>query len=246
MPYGSGANGKSVFFDVVTALFDEENISHFGLHHLTHEYNRAKIANKLLNYASEVSTRLESETFKQMASGEPIQARLPYGQPFTLTSYAKLVFNCNELPRDVEHNKAFFRRFLIIPFDVTIEDGRQDTELAKAIIESELAGVFNWLLGGLKRLLEQKKFTRCKAVEAALAAYQRESDSVAMFLADGGYQPDPISKFSLSELYHDYKSYCSDNGYKPLGRNKFGKRLESNGISRMDSNKSYFLLSKQG
>jgi putative DNA primase/helicase len=244
LPYGSGANGKSVFFDVITALMGAENISHFGLHHLTHEYNRAKIANKLLNYASEVSTRLECETFKQMASGEPIQARLPYGQPFTLTNYAKLAFNANELPRDVEHNKAYFRRFLIIPFDVTVADGKQNPELAREIIESELAGTFNWVIAGLKRLLKQKKFTRCKAVEDALTAYQRESDSVAMFLVDEGWQNDPNAQTSLSNLYVDYKSYCSNNGYKSLGRNKFAKRLEANGVARLDTFKPMFLVSR--
>jgi putative DNA primase/helicase len=84
----------------------------------------------------------------------------------------------NELPRDVEHNMAFFRRFLIMPFNETVPDGKEDPELAKKIIESELAGVFNWVLKGLRRLLARKKFTRCKLVEEALKSYQRESDSV--------------------------------------------------------------------
>ncbi len=246
LPYGSGANGKSVFFDVMTALLGEENISHFGLTHLTHEYNRAKVANKLLNYASEVSSRLESETFKQMSSGEPIQARLPYGQPFTLRNYAKLAFNCNELPREVEHTKAFFRRFLIVPFDVTIEEARQDPELARKIIDGELPGIFNWVLDGLKRLLRQnqKRFTDCKAVKDALSAYQRETDSVAMFLIDEGWSSDSNSQTSLSNLYSDYKSYCADNGYKPLGRNKFARRLESNGLARIETNRPVFLISR--
>src|SRR5262249_35765012 len=244
LPYGSGANGKSVFFDVMTALLGEENISHFGLHHLTHEYNRAKLANKLLNYASEVSSRLESETFKQMASGRPIQARLPYGQPFTLTNYAKLAFNCNELPRDVEHNKAFFRRFLIIPFDVTIEEDKQDKELARKIIADELPGVFNWVIDGLKRLLRQKKFTECQAVRDALTAYQRESDSGAMFLGDQVWKSDPNAQTPLRNLYDDYKFYCADSGYRSLGRNKFANRLVANGVARIDTYKPMFLVAK--
>ena len=89
---------------------------------LTNEngYFRAKLANKLVNYASEINGKLESAIFKQLVSGEPVEARLPYGEPFTLKQYAKLIFNCNELPKDVEHTNAYFRRFLIIPFDVTI------------------------------------------------------------------------------------------------------------------------------
>ena len=90
-----------------------------------------------------------------MTSGEPIEARLPYGQPFTISRYAKLAFNCNELPTVPEHNHAFFRRFLIVPFNETIEDARQDKQLASKIIADELPGVLNWALVGLARLLMQ-------------------------------------------------------------------------------------------
>jgi|GEM_PF-3527595 len=46
---------------------------------------------------------METTLFKQFVSGEPVEAHLSYGEPFTLTDYAKLIFNCNELPTDVEH-----------------------------------------------------------------------------------------------------------------------------------------------
>lgn len=245
LPYGTGANGKSVFFDVMTSLLGDESIAHFSLSSLGHEYNRAKLANKLLNYASEISTRLESETLKKLASGEPVEARLPYGQPFIITNYAKLAFNCNELPRDVEHTHAFFRRFLIVPFDVTISEGRQNPDLAKEIIADELAGVFNWVLESLRRLLKQRKFTECEAVKAAVEAYKRESDSVACFLADE-YESDTDSTTPLREIYADYKIYCSDNGYKPLGRNKFAKRLEANGATKQDTDRPVFFLRYKG
>lgn len=54
--YGSGANGKSVMFEIVNALFGKENATSYSLEDLTNsDYVRAKIADKLLNYASEIS-----------------------------------------------------------------------------------------------------------------------------------------------------------------------------------------------
>ena len=129
--YGTGANGKSVFFDIVNALLGSENVSSYSLQNLTDDkcgYFRAMLANKLVNYTSEINGKLETAIFKQLVSGEPVEARLPYGEPFTLTNYAKLIFNCNELPKDVEQSTAYFRRFLIIPFDVTIPEAEQDKE----------------------------------------------------------------------------------------------------------------------
>lgn len=227
--YGRGANGKSVVFDVINALLGVENVANYSLASLSHEYHRAKLVNKLLNYSSEISTRLEADIFKRMTSGEPVEARLPYGQPFIMKRYARLLFNCNELPRDVEHSEAFFRRYLILPFDVTIPEDQQDKRLAEKIIKSELSGVFNWVLQGLQRLLRQEVFTPCEAARQALEQYRKESDSVAMFLTEENYRASETFT-QVQSMYQCYKSYCLENGYKPLGRNNFTKRLEANNI----------------
>jgi hypothetical protein len=54
--YGGGANGKSVFFEIVKAILGNENLSSYSLSSLTNEtgYYRAEICNKLVNYASEI------------------------------------------------------------------------------------------------------------------------------------------------------------------------------------------------
>jgi putative DNA primase/helicase len=188
------------------------------------------IANKLVNYASEINGKLEASIFKQLVSGEPVEARLPYGNPFIMSDYAKLIFNCNELPWNVEHTNAFYRRFLIIPFEVTIPEGEQDKELAKKIIDSELSGVFNWVLEGLKRLLSQKKFTDCEAVRQAREQYEKESDSVKLFLEESGYTICADSYVTLENIYREYQRYCLDDGYHSVSKLKFRKRIEAGGI----------------
>ncbi|HPS51532.1 MAG TPA: phage/plasmid primase, P4 family [Bacteroidales bacterium] len=230
--YGPGANGKSVFFDIVNAILGCENVSSYSLQSLTDTtgYFRAKLANKLVNYASEINGNLETSIFKQIVSGEPVEARLPYGEPFILSNYAKLIFNCNELPRDVEHTKAFFRRFLIIPFDVTIPDEEQDKGLSKKIIQSELPGVFNWILSGLNRLISQGNFSPCKAAELQLASYQRQSDSVQVFVEENEYQKHPSEYKLIKELYSEYRIFAIEDGFKPVSKVNFNKRLNHIGV----------------
>ncbi|WP_206366746.1 DUF5906 domain-containing protein [Sphingobacterium sp. SGL-16] len=60
--YGTGANGKSIFFEVVNALLGDDNVNNYSLSSLTihNGYFRAKIANKLVNYASEINGKLEA------------------------------------------------------------------------------------------------------------------------------------------------------------------------------------------
>lgn len=233
MLYGSGANGKSVFFEVVNALLGGENVASYSLQSLCDQngYSRAMIGGKLVNYSSEISGGMEADALKKMASGEPIEARLPYGNPAILEDYAKLIFNVNTLPTAPEHTNAFFRRFLIIPFEVTIPEDEQDKELHSKIIRSELAGVFNWVLAGLDRLLKNKGFTPCEASDRARDAYKKESDSVALFIEDEGYRPDLINTIPLKEVYSDYKSFCAAFGYRALSIKNFSPRLKVSGFT---------------
>ncbi len=231
--YGSGANGKSVLFEVVNALLGgSENVSNYSLQNLTNEngYYRAMLGNKLVNYASEINGKMDTAVFKQLVSGEPVDARLPYGDPFTITNYAKLIFNCNELPTAIENTNAFFRRFLIIPFNVTIPEEKQDKQLAQKIIKSELSGVLNWVLEGLERLLNQKNFTYSENADSILKRYKKESDTVELFLEEEGYEPANNEWISLTEIYNNYRLYCINCDYRPYNRKKFVEKIKSIGV----------------
>lgn len=240
--YGTGANGKSVVFDIMNALLGRENISNFSLTNLLEEHNRALISHKLLNYGSEIAATKTRDEFKNLVSTEPIQARLKYGNSFLMEHYAKLCFNCNELPKDIEQSAAYFRRLLIIPFRVTVPENAQDKMFARKIIALELPGVFNWILRGLRRLLEKQKFTTSEIVNQILEEYKRESDSVAMFTEENAYVPDAEGYELLKNLYSSYRSFCLDDGYKPLNKKNFKKRLEVSGFQveqRYDGNRVF-------
>lgn len=225
--FGSGANGKSVFFECVLALLGHHNVSNYSLNSLTAEsgYFRAGLINKLVNYASEISPKMDSTFFKQLVSGEPIEARHPYKEGFIMTEYAKLMFNTNILPRDIENNEAFFRRFVLIPFRVTIPEEERDTTLAQKIISKELAGVFNWVLEGLQRLLANKRLTHSDIVDRSLLEYRQQSDTVFMFLDEENYVVCNEKVKSLSDLYSEYTDYCKACNYKACSRKTFADRL---------------------
>lgn len=232
--YGGGANGKSVFFEIVNAILGEQNISSYSLQNLTkpESYQRAELSNKLLNYCPEINSKLEASLAKQLISNEPVEARQIYGKPFNMRDYAKLMFNCNELPKDVEHTNAYYRRFIIIPFLVTIPEDEQDPELAKKIIESELSGVFNWILEGLKPILKNKRFTQSKLITEQLQNYRKESDSVAMFLDEEKYeQTKGYPNILLKTMFNDYRVFCLDNGYKSCSIKTLSNRLKTLGFT---------------
>jgi putative DNA primase/helicase len=224
--YGDGHNGKSVIFDIVNQLLGEENITNLGLASLSKMENRCQLGHSLLNFGSEIKNSCDADLFKKLASGEPVEARKLYNEPYVMRRYAKLAFNANILPKDTEQSGGFFRRFLIIPFTETITDDEKDPDLASKIIARELPGVFNWVMAGLRRLREARKFTDCRAANQALATYRKESDSVAMFIEDEGFEKSD-KRTGKDDLYQCYRDYCRNSGFYSLTKVNFGKRLVS-------------------
>lgn len=227
--YGDGANGKSVFFEIVRALLGKESFSSYSLGSLNEEYNRAMISNALLNYGSEIKNGIDSDIFKTLVSGEPIQARLKYGNPFTMENYAKLAFNANELPNNGEHSEAYYRRFIIVPFMETIPEKERVPELAQQIIAEELPGIFNWVLKGLDRLLVNKRFSHSDSVQEIVAQFRRENDPVSMFLDETGYRSG-TETFPLQKLYNDYRTFSINNGLRPMSCVQFSRGLKTKGF----------------
>ena len=242
--YGQGANGKSVIFEIVKELLGDQNIANHSLDALTDKkgYSRAELDNKLLNYSSEISQKLNVDVLKQLASGETIEARVPYGKPFFVSDYAKFMFNTNSLPKDVEHTHGFFRRFIIIHFDKTISREKQDKQLATKIIDNELPGVFNWVLDGLKRLLKNKDFSECKSIDEIIKKFKMSSDSVGMYLNEANANKS-LNHYTVKYVYGEYRKYCIESGYKTVNKVNFEQRLEHHGytLDKVRKVKSVFI-----
>lgn len=230
--YGTGANGKSVLFEVLNGLIGDENISHYSLESLTDDtgYYRAKIKDKIVNYGTDIKlNRIDPGIFKTLGSGEPVEARLPYCEPFVMKDYAKLIFNVNRLDNaNIEHTHGFYRRILIIPFNKTIPDEYQDKNLHKKILDDK-AGVLNWIIKGAKQVIKNEDIFISDECKAFKTKFIKETDSAALFLDAERYVPDNGSLITLKMLYDEYKSFCDEDGYRKLGKNNFSKRLEAIG-----------------
>jgi putative DNA primase/helicase len=244
--YGTGANGKSVFFEVLNGVLGKDNISNYSLESLTDEkgYHRAMIKDVIVNYGTDIRlTKIDAGMFKTLASGEPIEARLPYREPFLMTDYAKLIFNVNKMDSaNIEHTHGFYRRLLIIPFNKTIPDDEQDRDLHTKIL-NDRAGVLNWIIAGAEQVIKSRNIFVSSECEAFKQKFIKETDSVAMYEADFLETMKGTLYFkSYKEAYPDYKDYCHEAGHKyPLSRNNFLTRMESLGFKRVKQVAGMFL-----
>jgi putative DNA primase/helicase len=235
--FGTGANGKSVFFEVLNGVIGSDNISNYSLESLTDEkgYHRAMIKDKIVNYGTDIRlTKIDAGMFKTMASGEPIEARLPYKEPFMMTDYAKLIFNVNKMDSaNIEHTHGFYRRLLIIPFSKTIAEEDQDKDLHTKILANR-AGVLNWIITGAEQVIKSRNIFISDECEQFKLKFIKETDSVAMFEENFlETMRNSIYFKTVADAYAEYKTYCQDAGHsKPLGRNNFVSRMETLGFEK--------------
>ena len=229
---GSGGNGKSVLIDIITALLGEQNVCHFSLNRLceANGYYRAELDKFLLNACSEIGIKnSESEMVKQLFSNDPVGARSPYGKPITVSNYCRFLFSANCISnKDLEQSNGYFRRFMFLQFNSTIPEWKKNPNLAREIIEEELSGVFNWVLEGLERILQEgrKGFTYSTHIDRENKNIERNSNSVALFVDEYNYQSSSKNYKDAKTLYGQYKEYCEESRYGAVSKQEFLRRLE--------------------
>ena len=236
---GQGANGKSVIFDIVRSLIGKNNMSYLSPRDLSVDTNAWLLSTALLNYSSEFeSAQLDNDLFKKQCSGEPVKVRQLYKDSFTMENYAKLMFNANSM-KNIEHSFAFLRRFILIPFDVTITDAKKDVNLAKKIIDKELPGILNLVIESMIRLWTNKGFSRISEASKFGQQYMQNQDNVYQFLKFRK-ENDDHDKDAM-EMYVDYANFCKNYGYKSLGFNGWSERMKHYGavVYKSTHNKTF-------
>ena len=238
--YGEGLNGKSVTLEVIEALLGSVNVSYLSLSDLTNDdVKRAGIEHKMINISHESGKDVKPNVLKQLTSGERVLIKNLYRDPRETNDYGKLIAAFNILPR-AENSFGFFRRLLILAYQVTIPKEEIDRQLA-AKLKGELPGILNWVLQALPGLMTRCEFSPCESSDKALEQYRLQSDNVRLFLNEAC----EASEYSTqaSELYNAYRNYCLNSTLKPIGKNKFIARLEALGnVPVMYANVKYFKL----
>lgn len=227
--YGGGSNGKSVATDILRELLGRDNVSSVDLEKLTTDDNhRSLIEGKLANIAQENGQNVAYSILKNIVSGEPVMVKTLYKDPKLITNYGKLISSYNQLPKS-EATLGFFRRWIIIPFDVTITEQERDIRLKDKLCE-ELPGILNWVLEGLKRLVVNRAFTESSVCSNALESYKISTNSALRFCEER-LSKNEEGHMSLKMLYQEYMKYCVEDGVtNKYGKNKFSEIIEKWGI----------------
>ena len=248
--YGSGRNGKSAILRAVSYALGEDRVSHFNLSEMTNP-NGIAIAssmNKIANicYDSGNVIKVDSEhIFKTYTSGEPLKAKVLYQQPMETTNYPKSIIAVNELPLSADFSTGYYRRFMVIPFRKEIPIEKVNVNLFDDL-KTEQMGILLWIIKGYKRLM-QYGFTECSTINKAIEEYRVNSDNVATYLNEEGWEKaDETTEFKI--LYNLFVQWHKEygGGGKTMSSKKFGERLRYLGyrVEKGSGNKTYVFAHK--
>ncbi|XZL34857.1 DNA primase family protein [Clostridium perfringens] len=239
--WGPARTGKSTLLWVVEyLLLGKKNVSNIPWQEIGDKFKTAELLGKLANVFSDLPSKSIDDTgiFKVVTGEDYLMAEKKNKNPFKFKPFARLVFSCNELPRNyVDRTEGFYRRLIIVPFSRQIEKSKIDKAL-KYKFQREKEGILNWALEGLKRLYENNfEFSENELTDGVKKEYKRENNNVISFVEEC-CEIDSLFSCSRIELYEAYKEFCVEAGLKALSQIKFNKELEGNfNITRSRSGK---------
>ncbi len=246
--YGSGANGKSTFLDVLRHVLGDYS---YNLPFSTFELKaRSSIPNDVAalprrRFVTALETNesapLNEARLKLLTGCDPVSARLLYREFFTFTPSAKFWLAANHKPEVADDSPGFWRRIRLIPFLQQFVGDRADKDLLSKL-KAEASGILRWAVDGC--LAWQRDGLGLPAVvQAASQAYREENDHIGEFL-DERCEIAPDASIPAGDLWYEYCQWAAGNQERPLARKVFSARLEARGFrkQRLGHNRTWTWL----
>jgi putative DNA primase/helicase len=228
---GKGSNGKTTLLNQLRGM-----LGGYGLHTpnetlLVKQFDNnipadiARLAGARMVTANEsnFNRQLDEAKIKAMTGGDPITARFMRQNFFEFKPEFKLWFAANDLPRVRATSDAFWRRALVIPFEVHIPKSEVDPELP-AKLWAESPGILAWVVRGC---LEWQRIglSPPKAIVRATNLWRAGVDVVKRFITDCVIFEH--GKFvTRSGMYASFKKWCDEHGEQPMSIQKFKDRMQ--------------------
>lgn len=227
---GKRGTGKSTLGKIIRALMPPGSTCSVPLQAWGHEYNRAELVGKLLNFVPEVAIDEpigDLDQVKKIIFGEVTDAREIRQKPVSFYPRAAHLFCANGLPNLKKADPAVFHRFAQLEVTGrTIRGTRDDDTLfAEGLLADELPGILSDLISAMTRALWDYKTKAAGTAnglpllassQAANEEWRGRSDAVAAWLTET-FEHDPTLSLNrsptLAEMWRAFKLWAEEANY---------------------------------
>lgn len=239
MLYGDGANGKSVFLNVIEKVFNKDNVSYVQLNGLGNDFQTVQIADSLVNIATETKSSTDGgeANFKKIVAGETIQACYKSKDYFTFKPRCKMIIALNEAFHSKEINYGLVRRLLFVSFVNQFVDNpigshqRKANHKIESLLTQNLSGIFNWCYKGYKLLKEYDCFPEIEDDKVMKDVFYDTSSPVYTFFK----QMTPLQDRTVArDIYSSYLNWSKEEFVPAVSSDQFYKQFSivSRGVYR--------------
>jgi putative DNA primase/helicase len=238
--YGQGANGKSVFCEVLMRLLGDYAVTassdlimlkrHAGIPNDVARLRGVRVA--IMNETSQGS-RFDEAKLKDLTGGDTLTARFLHQEYFDFVPTHRLLIRGNHKPTIVGTDEAIWRRLRILPFLVTIPPDEQDGDLLRKL-EVELPGILNWALQGCREW-QGTGLKPPSIISEAVLKYRDESDMFGRFIEEC-CTTQASASIMASDIYAAYQKFAEEAGERGIHARDFAAEMLHRGYERKRMN----------
>lgn len=248
---GPGNDGKSTIMKIISALLGDavlpESIERFSG---TDSHATTELVGKLLVYDDDLRKNylLPDGLLKKLSENGELTANPKGYATYRFQKACTVVMCCNGNPKTQDLSNGFRRRAMVIPFKQGFSNDEVIPYLAEKIIGSELSGILNKALEGLRRLRARGKFEEPVSCLEAKNDWLCSANSLHDFFTKYViFTNDNNDKLSLSELYDGYTSYAVSQNIKNVyTKQTFRQNFEDLGAVRIQTGNSHRAITYLG
>jgi len=234
--YGTGANGKSVFANTLTAILgDYATVAPMDMFMATlgdrHPTDMAGLrgARIVTSIETEQGSRWAESKLKALTGGDKITARFMRQDFFEFIPQFKLLIVGNHKPSIRNVDEAMKRRLHMVPFTVTIPPARRDRHLADRLL-AERDGILAWAIEGCIEW-QRTGLRPPPAVMAATEDYFEAEDAIGRWIDERCSLGSHLSA-STAAMFADWKAWADANGEFAGSVKRFSEALIVRGFER--------------
>ncbi len=234
--YGTGANGKSVFANTLTAIMgDYATVAAMDMFMATHgdrhptDMAGLRGARIVTSIETEQGSRWAESKLKALTGGDKITARFMRQDFFEFMPQFKLLIVGNHKPSIRNVDEAMKRRLHMVPFTVTIPPAKRDRRLPDRLL-AERDGILAWALQGCLEW-QQTGLRPPEAVMAATEDYFEAEDAIGRWI-DERCTLGPHLSASTTAMFADWKAWADANGEFAGSVKRFSEALIVRGFER--------------
>jgi putative DNA primase/helicase len=232
--HGSGSNGKSTMLGTLRRLTGEYGVQldpavlTLG-HNEQHPTGLTDLrgARMVTTIETDAGKRLAEALVKMLTGGDPIRARRMRCDYFEFEPTHHIWFAANHLPAIRGTDLGIWRRIALVPFEVTFEGDRKDSDLP-AKLEAEAQGILAWAVNGCLEW-QRDGLQVPDRVKAATASYRTSQDHLGRFLEER-CTVENTAYVSARDLRAAYETWCEEQGEKPWSAKAVGNELTDRGF----------------